>query len=305
VIRKRTIAAAALLAAAFALPSRAEAPRVVSLDYCADQYVLALADRDRILGVSTGPDDAYSAMRARAAGLPVLRDTAEDVVTRNPDLILRSYGGGPRARRYYERLGYEVLDIGFAQSFEDIARTVRRVAKALDRPARGEALVREMEKALADAGASAGGDRPEALYVTPGGVTTGAGTMVHEILTAAGFENVAARDGGRGWQDLPLEALVLDPPDLIVTGFFDMPAEAVDNWSPTRHPALRGQMARTPTIHLDGARLSCGAWFMATAALDARRQADALFPDEAPGPLGPLGPLGFLGRPGAAGEGRQ
>lgn len=267
--------AAALFAVAVSLPARADTPpRVVSLDYCADQYVLALADREQILGVSTGPDDAYSAMRARAEGLPKLRDSAEDVITREPDLIVRSYGGGARARVFYERLGYQVHNLGFAQSFEDIRETVRRTAQALGHAERGERLVARMDEALARA--AAGGDRPAALYVTPGGVTTGAGTMVHEIMTAAGFENIAARGGATGWRDLPLEALLLDPPELIVTGFFGMPTNHMDNWTPTRHPALRDQMARTPTVHLEGAHLACGAWFMADAALDARRAADAV-----------------------------
>lgn len=271
----RDIFAAALCAAALSLPAWAdEPPRVVSLDYCADQYVLALADRDQILGVSTGPNDAYSAMRTRAEGLPKLRDAAEDVIAREPDLIVRSYGGGARARTFYDRLGYNVHNLGFAQSFDDIRDTILRTARALGHPERGAQLVAQMDDALERA--AGGGGRPAALYVTPAGVTTGAGTMVHEIMSAAGFENIAARGGAFGWRDLPLEALVLDPPELIVTGFFSMPTNTLNSWTPTRHPALREQLARTPTVHLDGAMLSCGAWFMAEAALDARHQADAL-----------------------------
>lgn len=275
-MRLGAVIKAAALAAAFCAPAGAlDQPRVVSLDYCADQYVLALADREQILGLSTGPDDAWSALRARAAGLPVIRDAAEDVVTRGPDLVVRSYGGGPQALRFYDRLGVEVHQLGFASTFQDIRDSVRAAAQALDQAERGEALVREMDAALAEASESAR-TRPAALYVTPGGVTAGAGTLVHEILTAAGFENIAARGGAEGWRDLPLEALVLDPPELIVTGFFDMPEHRVDNWSATRHPALKAQLEATPSVHLDGAHLSCPAWFAADAALEARRQANAL-----------------------------
>ena len=275
-MRLGAVIKAAAFAAAFCAPAGAlDRPRVVSLDYCADQYVLALADREQILGLSTGPDDAWSALRARAAGLPVIRDAAEDVVTRGPDLVLRSYGGGPQALRFYDRLGVEVHQLGFASTFQDIRDSVRAAAQALDQAERGEALVREMDAALAEASESAR-TRPAALYVTPGGVTAGAGTLVHEILTAAGFENIAARGGAEGWRDLPLEALVLDPPELIVTGFFDMPEHRVDNWSATRHPALKAQLEATPSVHLDGAHLSCPAWFAADAALEARRQANAL-----------------------------
>ena len=273
----RTLLAAALGAAALAGPSQGgepARPRVVSLDYCADQYVLALADDEQILGISTGPDDAYSAMRSHAAGKPRIREAAEDVIALEPDLVVRSFGGGTRARTFYERLGIRVHDLGFAQSFDDIRQTVTATAQALGHPERGAALIAQMDAALLAAGEQTTEDRPAVLYVTPGGVTSGAGTLVHEILVAAGFENVAARGGASGWRDLPLEWLVLAPPELIVTGFFDMPMNRVDHWSPTNHPALREQLAETPTIHLDGAFLSCGAWFMADVALQARRRAD-------------------------------
>lgn len=262
--------AAACLAAA---PAPAAPPRVVSLDYCADQYVLALADPDQILGISTGPDDEYSALRDRAIGVNRVREAAENVLALEPDMVVRSYGGGPRAEGFYTRVGIAVQTLGFPSSFAEIRDQAINIAAVLGHPERGEALAERMDAELEQAGQ---GRRYRALYVTPAGITTGEGTMVHEILVAAGFENVAAQGGARGWLDLPLELLVLDPPELIVTGFFNMATNHVDNWSPTEHPAMRRQLAETPTIHLDGAWLACGAWFMASAALDARRQADAL-----------------------------
>ena len=266
----------AMLVALAAPGAVAAGPRVVSLDYCADQYVLALADEGQIAGLSSGADGAHSALRAQAAGLPKLRASAEAVMARQPDVIVRSYGGDARARAFYHRLGYRVHDLGFAQSFDDVASMIRAAAAALERPARGEALVARMRADLAEAAGQPGASRPAALYVTPGGVTAGAGTMIHEILTAAGFENIAARGGAAGWRALPLEALVLNPPDLIVTGFFDMPANELDNWSVSGHPAMADVLARTPSVHLDGAQLACAAWFMAEAAASARRQADAV-----------------------------
>ena len=60
-----------MLAAALALAGPAQAaPRVMSLDQCADQYVLALSPREAIVGVSPRVDDRDSYLRARAAGLP-------------------------------------------------------------------------------------------------------------------------------------------------------------------------------------------------------------------------------------------
>ena len=64
-----------LLALALAQPASAEPRRIVSLDYCADQFVLALADRDQIAALSRGARRSSDGARSRPtagcfAGLP-------------------------------------------------------------------------------------------------------------------------------------------------------------------------------------------------------------------------------------------
>ena len=67
--------------------------RIVSLDFCADQYVLKFADREQILAVSPDAVRGFSYMRDTAIGIPSVRPIAEDVLILKPDLIIRSYGG--------------------------------------------------------------------------------------------------------------------------------------------------------------------------------------------------------------------
>ena len=225
-----------------------DAPRVVSLDYCADQYMLALADRDQIEAVSVQAGDAHSALRDRAEGLPRVRDAAEDVLALDPDLVVRSYGGGARARAYY----------------------ARRTADALGHPERGTALIAQMN---ADLAAAAQGPRLSALYMTPSGVTAGSGTLIDSLLEAANFENAAARDGAAGWRSLPLERLIDQEPDLVVTAFFDGASAPKDSWAMARHPVFE----RAVRVEIDGAAVSCSAWTLAAAARRAREQANAAF----------------------------
>jgi iron complex transport system substrate-binding protein len=129
-----------------------------------------------------------------------------------------------------------------------------------------------MDATLAEAGRG-GGDGRTALYLTASGATTGSGTVMHEVLEAAGFEN--ALGDTAGWRMLPLERLVLDPPETIVTGFFDTLATQSDAWSYTRHGALRTLLEDAETAHLSGAQIGCTSWLLAEAALDARRQVEA------------------------------
>ncbi|WP_375550121.1 ABC transporter substrate-binding protein [Oceanicaulis alexandrii] len=275
-VRAAVFVVALMVGGAVAGSAAALSPRVVSLDYCADQYVLGLADREAIAAVSTHADDRHSYLRAQAQGLPQLRDDAEDVLALAPDLIVRGYDAGGRASVYYQRLGLETFELGFASDFDDVEAMIRRTALALGQGERGEARIAHMRSQLARA---ADGPRLRALYMTPSGLTTGSGTLMHTFMTAAGFENIIAEQGMTGWVSVPLEQLHMQAPDVILAAFFDGETAPIDSWSASRHSVFRRMMQTTPVIELDAAALSCGAWFMADEALRARQAANALVLD--------------------------
>lgn len=231
--------------------------RIVSLDYCADQYVLKLVDRDRILAVSPDAGKFFSYMKAAATGLNTVRASAEDVLLLKPDLVVRSYGGGPGAERFFERSGVPVLNVGWASDLDDIRRVIQDMSIGLDEPERGRDLIAEFDRRLADV--SAKNLNETALYMTPLGVTTGPGSLIHEMLLAAGLDNFQQQPG---WRSLPLERLAYEQPDRIAAAFFESDTRHKNAWSATRHPVARTQMLDQPTVHLPGAWTSCGSWFL-------------------------------------------
>lgn len=244
------------------LLAAAAAIRVLSADFCADQFVLALADREDIAALSPDAARDFSFLRDKAAGLPKARADAEQIAARGADLVLR-FWGGDAAR--FERLGVRTVTLGYAADFEAVKSNVRAAAAALGREPRGERVIADMEARLS-ALAERGGDRPRALYVTPGGVTAAKGTMIDSILTAAGVVNVSAEQNLSGWPALPLEALVADPLEVIVTGFFKSDGEAADHWSASRHPAFGKAFEGARVIHLPADLISCPAFFSVDAA---------------------------------------
>jgi iron complex transport system substrate-binding protein len=157
------------------------------------------------------------------------------------------------------------VTFGYTTDFDMVRANIRMAAEALERRARGEALIAELDARLA-ALARRETDAPAALYVTPGGVTAGAGTMVDAIFAAAGVNNAAAQAGLSGWPPLPAETLVLDPPGAIVAGFFTLASERASNWSAARHPAFRAVFEQAQVVHLPADLLSCPAWFSVEAA---------------------------------------
>lgn len=245
--------------AAFAGPAAAQ--RVMSLDSCADQYVLALAPRAAIVGVSPRADAPDSFLRAKAAGLPKRRTTLEATLGARPDVVVRQWGGDARLTAALSRRGVRTISLGDATDFDGVRANVRQVAQALDRQAAGEALLARMDADLARA-AGAGKGRA-AFYLTPGGYTAGPDTMIDAMLRAAGFSNAASQPY---FSPAPLEKLVLNPPRAIVLGFFDLTRAGADRWGPGRHAALRKATQGRVIASLPGSMLGCSAWFAADGA---------------------------------------
>lgn len=231
--------------------------RVVSLDYCADQYVLRMLPRERVLAVSPDAGKAFSYMRDVASHYDAVRPTAEDVLVLNPDLIVRSYGGGPNAAALFERAGIDVLQVPYVNNLPEIRTAAIEMANALGAPGIGEELVQDFDRRLAAINTES--SRGTAMYMTPTGVTSGPGTLIHEMLIAAGFENFSERPG---WQSIPLEKLAYEQPDAVVGAFFNNQTNHPALWSAMRHPVARRQMIEQPTALIEGAWTACGGWFL-------------------------------------------
>ena len=131
------------------------------------------------------------------------------------------------------------------------------MAAGLGQAERGRRLVADYRQQLANIQRRPEGET--ALYLTSGGVTTGPGGMIHEILSTAGFENFETT---AGWRSIPLERLAYQRPDVIAAAFIDERTKTFDSWSPMKHPVAQSQMAELPVVRLKGAWTACGGWFI-------------------------------------------
>ena len=234
--------------------------RIVSLDYCADQFVLRFAPAENIVAVSPDARKYFSYMRDAHPDIPSVRSTAEDVLALSPTRVVRSYGGGSGARAFFGRAGVEVVQLGYPATLSEVRHNIQHIAAELGNAAEGARVVEDFDRRLGRLGASS--DTPSTLYTTPGGVTTGPGSLVHELMVAAGLSNFEQR---AGWRDLPLEQLVFEQPDRLANATFGDPATHVDPWTLSRHPRARRLVEETPGVEFEGAWTSCGGWFLVDA----------------------------------------
>jgi iron complex transport system substrate-binding protein len=257
--------------------------RLVSLNLCTDQLLLALAPRDAIAGLSfLAVDRSLSAQADAAMGLPLLHGQAEEVLTVRPDLVLAGMFTARPTVALLQARGIKVMQVGLADDFNAIRQQIRTVAAALGRVERGETLIAAMDATLAAAiPASPATRRPRALSLAPGAFTAGAGTLTDAVMRAAGLDNYAAAKGLKGYGYLSLEQIAADPPELLLVNGNENKAPSLNDQL-LAHPAL---MRAIPVEHrpaVPGWMWSCGGPFTADAVRLLAAARDRLLQEKAP-----------------------
>ncbi|CAN5379614.1 ABC transporter substrate-binding protein [soil metagenome] len=246
------LAVPAMPTAAMAAPAEGAPRRIVSLNMCADQLLIALADPGQIAALTQfARDPAMSAEAVRAARLPISRGAAEDVLALNPDLILTSPFRSRGAAEALKRQSYRTIDIPPAESYAAIVAEIRTVAQAVGHPERGTAMIAQMNAQLSDLRTLRG--RPVAAYYQRRGYLTGTGTLVDELMQRVGLRNLAQVLGKPALARLTVEEMVAARPDYLIIES-DSDTVTDQGTEMLHHPAL----ADIPRLHLPQAWTVCG-----------------------------------------------
>lgn len=254
-------AAAALLGGAGLLwagspAPRAKAPavpqRILSINLCADQLVLALADRRQIAGLTKNATDVeMSGEAAKAAGIPLLSNSAEQILAIEPDLIVGMPASRSAALRALPRQDYPLLDLATANTLDEIYTSIRETAAAIGHTERGSALIARMQGELA--GLPKPGKGRVAAYYQRRGYMTGTGTLIDELMGRVGLVNLAGKLGKPPLSQLSLEEMVAAEPDfLIVESATDVVTDQGSEM--LHHPAIKD----IPRISIPQAWTVCG-----------------------------------------------
>lgn len=212
------------------------AQRVVSLNLCADQWLMLLAP-EKIAALSPlARDPALSFYAREAQNYAQTRASAETVLAFRPDLVLGGVFGARTALSLLERSGIRVARLDQPGNFPAIRAGLRATAALLGVPDRAEAAIAAMDAALPPSGQPPRG--PENVLVwQPRGWTSGPGAMMDAVVRRAGLIN--AGTGAR----VGLEALLRDPPSLLIVGENTAGDSLATNL--LRHPAVRAIPTRT------------------------------------------------------------
>lgn len=267
--RRFAVAAAAVLLAIVGATSTSASdadepkrlPRVMSLNVCTDQLVLALASRDQIASLSNLSDEpGLSYFHRQARGLPENRGLAEEAFVERPDVVVTGTYSLHDTTPLLRHLGVRVEEFDYTQTLDGIPHDIRRMGAILGHPRKAEAMASEFETELGRLRRPVGATAPTAIIYGQNSVVVGSGTLADSVLEAAGFRNLAAELGYSGMRPFPLELVVKSRPDVILLSrpYDDAPALADQI---ARHPAIRAIGAIRGSAIVPEGSWACGGPF--------------------------------------------
>jgi iron complex transport system substrate-binding protein len=247
------IAAAAIVATG----AQAKPQRVVSLNLCADQLLLKLADGDQIASLSPlARDSSISFLAEIAASHAENSGKAESIVMTGAGLVLDASWGTALKRQFLARQGFEIMVLDPWRNLADGHAQIRALAKRLGHPERGERLIAAIDAALQETRNIV----PPGTSILPiqrRGWVSEADSLTSETLRNMGFTLHQERLGLRYGGVAQLESLVATPPDYMVMD--DIVGRAIDQGSALLvHPALNEIVPPERRLILSSRLAICG-----------------------------------------------
>lgn len=226
------------------LPAAAKPLRIVSLDLCSDWMLLRYAPRSQVAAYSpllySYPADWVD------QGLRVHDGRLEQIIRLKPDLVLSGEYNASQLRQRLKQLGYRVEVLALPNDLASIKPYTIRFMSVIQ-------------------GAATPFNFPEIdikqrknrnlLLLGANGIATGKGTLEHDILTAAGWDNYSQ---ATGYISLDLEQLVANAPDAI---YYSAPlSNSLANLF-ARHHAISRRVSENNFMRADNWRWQCpGPW---------------------------------------------
>jgi iron complex transport system substrate-binding protein len=189
--------------------------RIVSLNKCADQLLVALVEPSRIASVSPIAADEFSFLAERLKELPANSGRGESILLSNANLVLAGAFESHVRRQLLARQGFEVVILDVWTRIAQGREQIRALSRRLGAEPAGERLIADIDAALARSRAIAPTPR-SVLVLQRRGYTPGDASILTELIRHMGLMPYSDRLGLPHGGRVSLETLVADPPDYIL-----------------------------------------------------------------------------------------
>ena len=247
---------------------QAEVPRrIVSMNLCADQMVLLLAEPGTVASVSFLTADPHESPVAHLAVQTVLNHgQAEEIIALEPDLVVAGRYTTTASKILLRRLGYPVIEVDVPPTFAGVRDAYESLGAVLGRSGQAAMLMDRLEDRFAVLEQRvAGRFLGSVLILDANGFTVGRPSLVDKVLTRIGLTNVAVQLGVGDFGQVTLEAVLLAEPDYMVRMLYRPDAPSLANQT-LSHPAIVKFLGGQPMVPVPQSWVSCGGPYLADAA---------------------------------------
>ena len=208
------VALAALVSCGASSAFAAGLPRIVSMNVCADQALLKLADPEQILGLSRFSRDAWVAGDARRH--PALSGGAEDVLVLRPDVVVASLFDKRATRELLKANGLHLAEFAVPRNLDEVKAQIRELGDITGHPDRAAQQIARLDAALARARQAVADKHYRVLPLSRRGWVAGSDSFVGSLLAETGLFNSAGDLGFAFGGFASLEKIVSLKPDLLL-----------------------------------------------------------------------------------------
>jgi iron complex transport system substrate-binding protein len=266
-LRLKLLAAMIALALPGSAASAANLPRLVSMNVCTDQLVLALADPEQILGLSRFSRDGWQSKAGDISRYPVLSGGAEDVLLIRPDIVVVSAFDKRSTRELLKAKGLHLAELAVPRTLDEARQQIREAGDITGHPDRAAAEIARLDAALARARRAVFERHYRVLPLSRRGWVAGSDSFVGSLLAETGLRSAAGDLGFSFGGFASLEAIVNLRPDFIVVSQAGDTARD-DGQAFLLHPALERFYPPEKRIVIPERMTECGGVLLADA-LDA------------------------------------
>ena len=229
--------------------------RVVSLNLCADPYLMGFAAPEQILALAPqSRDPSLSPFSEMAAQFPTTQGGIEDLLILRPDLVILSPYTSANKRNLIEATGIPTLTIDAANRYTDARDDILILGKAIGREQQAQSYLRALDDSLVHAQKIPLQD-VRLLALQRRGMTVGKGHVLDDIMQLSGAINLG-RQGDMPMRQLGLEAILQAQADFILLN--NTALSARDRGSEILiHPSISKQFPPEKIITLDAALTLC------------------------------------------------
>ncbi len=205
---------------------------LTSINLCSDLIVYALANKSNILSVSAythKPKFSPIANEVQQFGTNHAR--ASGIIATQPDLVVANVFSSPLTLEMLDNFDIPVYKMSMPQSLSGLYDELARFGRKINQAEKAQAVIQTMRQTLIPQH----GKKLSVIYLSPNGYSFGKGTIKHELLSLAGFNNLT--ENLAPWHSISLEQVLALAPDVIITAPSGSDYDRANEW--LTHPALQ------------------------------------------------------------------